>query len=141
MSEHRGQVGKTKDAGWQIGVSKTVDHPIERVWEFLTSSEGAAMWLGHGVRTLDDIGARYETSDGTVGETRSFRPRDRIRLTWRPPGWDHDSTVQVAVTSSSAGRTVIRFHQERLTGTREREQQRAHWQLVMSAIVEALDVA
>lgn len=30
MSERRGQVGRTRDAGWQIGVSKTVDHPVER---------------------------------------------------------------------------------------------------------------
>ncbi len=141
MSERRSQVGKTKDTGWQIGVSKTIDHSIERVWDFLTSAEGTALWLGHGVTTLDDVGAQYETSDRTVGETRSFRPHDRIRLTWRPPGWDHDSTVQVAVTSSGPDRTMIRFHQERLADAGEREQQRAHWQSVMAAIVDALDAA
>ena len=141
MTARKAQVGRTKDAGWQIGVSKTVDHPVERVWAFLTSADGTALWLGHGVRGLDDIGAQYETRDGTVGETRSFRPHDRIRLTWRPAGWNHDSTVQVAVSSSGAGRTMIRFHQERLADAREREQQRAHWQSVMAAIVDALDAA
>ncbi len=29
------EVGRTKDAGWQIGVSRTVEHTVERVWEFL----------------------------------------------------------------------------------------------------------
>jgi uncharacterized protein YndB with AHSA1/START domain len=44
------EIGRTKDAGWQIGVSRTVDHPIEQVWDFLTSAAGTAVWLGHGVR-------------------------------------------------------------------------------------------
>ncbi|HEX6235239.1 MAG TPA: SRPBCC domain-containing protein [Jiangellaceae bacterium] len=141
MTARRAQAGRTKDAGWQIGVSKTVDHPVEQVWDFLTSAEGTALWLGHGVTALDDVGAQYETSDGTVGESRSFRDRDRIRLTWRPAGWTHDTTVQVALTSSGPGRTMIRFHQERLADAQEREQQRAHWQSVMVTVVDALDTA
>ena len=43
------EVGQTKDAGFEIGVSKTVPHPREAVWELLTSEEGAALWLGDGV--------------------------------------------------------------------------------------------
>jgi uncharacterized protein YndB with AHSA1/START domain len=134
-----GEVGRTRDAGWQIGVSMTVDHPIERVWAFLTSSEGTAVWLGHGVEVLQEKGRPYETTEGTVGETRSVRPRDRIRLTWQPKGWDHDSTVQVAVTPNGPGRTILRFHQERLTSAHEREQQRAHWQAVLTSVAQAID--
>lgn len=132
------ETGHTKDAGWQIGVSKTVDQPIEQVWDFLTSAEGTALWLGHGVATLDEKGRPYETADGTTGETRSFRREDRIRLTWQPADWDHDSTVQVAVTPSGFDKTVIRFHQERLVDAREREQQRTHWRAVMTSVVSAL---
>jgi hypothetical protein len=47
--------------------------------------------------------------------------------------------VQVAVTSSGPERTMIRFHQDRLADAQEREQQRAHWQSVMAAIVDVLD--
>lgn len=130
--------GHTKDAGWQIGVSKTVDHPIEHVWDFLTSTAGTRIWLGHGVTRLDETRRAYETADGTAGETRSFRREDRIRLTWRPPNWDHDSTVQVAVVPSGRAKTVIRFHQERLINAHEREQQRTHWRAVMASVVEAL---
>jgi uncharacterized protein YndB with AHSA1/START domain len=133
------ETGRTKDAGWQIGVSKTVDHPLEVVWEFLTSPEGTALWLGHGVTVLNEKGRVYETSDGTTGETRSFRREDRIRLTWQPPDWDHDSTVQVAVAPSGDTKTMIRFHQERLANAREREQQRTHWRAVMASVVKALD--
>lgn len=31
-------VGQTQDAGWQIGVSRTLDHPLERVWDALVTS-------------------------------------------------------------------------------------------------------
>ncbi|MGQ0840377.1 hypothetical protein [Actinokineospora sp.] len=49
-------VGQTKDVGWQIGVSKTVSQPIERVWALVTSSEGLALWLGPGAELKPDKG-------------------------------------------------------------------------------------
>jgi uncharacterized protein YndB with AHSA1/START domain len=131
--------GRTKGAGWEIGVSRTVAFPLEEVWDFLTSAEGSAVWLGAGVQRLDQPGGAYETSDGTSGEVRSFHPRDRVRLTWRPEDWSHDSTVQVTVSRTTAGRTVLSFHQERLADATEREQQRAHWQAVLDAVVAALE--
>ena len=96
----RSGVGRTRDAGWQIGVSKTIDRPVEDVWGFLTSPAGVAIWLGEGVTVhsergagLSDRGAGYETKAGVRGETRSFRELDRIRLTWQPSDWTHDTTL------------------------------------------------
>ena len=131
--------GHTKDAGWEIGVSRTVSFPVEEVWDFLTSPAGSAVWLGAGVQRLDQPGAGYETETGTAGQVRSFRPRDRVRLTWQPVDWDHDSTVQFTVTPAAGNRTRIVFHQERLAGAGERERQRGHWQGVMDALVAALE--
>ncbi len=82
-------------------------------------------------------GERYETADGTVGESRGYRELDRIRLTWRPKGWDHDSTVQVRVSPSGNG-TVVRFHQEWLAGPEERAAQREHWKGVVDRLAGAL---
>ena len=131
--------GHTRDAGWEIGVSRTVPFPIDDVWDFLTSAAGPAVWLGAGVLRLDEPGTAYETEVGTRGEIRSVRPRDRVRLTWRPVDWDHDSTVQVTVTAASGDRTRIGFHQERLADAAERERQRTHWQGVLDALVAALE--
>ena len=130
-------VGKTKDAGWQIGVSRTIERPVDEVWDLLSSPEGLATWLGEGVTLNGPTGQRYETDDGTVGEVRSYRPNDRIRLTWQPVDWDHETTVQVAVTANG-DRTVLRFHQERMTGADEREGQRAHWASVLDKMVDVL---
>jgi uncharacterized protein YndB with AHSA1/START domain len=132
-------VGRTKDAGWEIGVSRTLPLPVEEVWDFLTSPAGSAVWLGAGVQRLDEPGAAYETEAGTAGQVRSFRPQDRVRLTWRPVEWDHDSTVQFTVTPVAGDRTRVVFHQERLVDAAERERQREHWQGVMDAVAAALE--
>ncbi len=131
-------VGRTRDAGWQIGVSKTVDHPVAVVWDFITSPEGIAIWLGEGVTVLSERGAGYETAAGVRGETRSFRDLDRVRLTWQPPDWTHDTTLQLTVSSAGEGRARLVVHQERLADAAEREQQRTHWQGVVDALVAAL---
>ncbi len=132
-------VGRTKGAGWEIGVSRTVPFPMEEVWDFLTSPSGSAVWLGPGVQRLDEPGAAYETEAGTAGQVRSFRPQERVRLTWQPVDWDHDSTVQFTVRPVAGDRTRLVFHQERLVDAAERERQREHWQGVMDAVVTALE--
>jgi uncharacterized protein YndB with AHSA1/START domain len=137
----RSEVGHTRDAGWQIGVSKTVGRPAEAVWAFITSPAGVAIWLGEGVTVLPERGAVYETTAGVRGETRSFRDLDRVRLTWQPPDWAHDTTLQLTVRPAGEGRATLRVHQERLADAGEREQQRRHWQAVIAALVEALTEA
>ena len=80
----------------------------------------------------------YETTDGTHGELRSRIDGQRVRLTWRPAGWEHDSTLQLTVLPAASG-TTIAFHQERLAGPDEREAMLAHWTAVAERLVEALD--
>jgi uncharacterized protein YndB with AHSA1/START domain len=127
-------VGKTKSAGWQIGVSRTVPRSVEHVWRVITSPAGTATWLGRGVRLPAEPGTPYQTADGTVGEIRSYWPDDRIRLTWHPPGWDRPSIVQVTVSGKADEKAVLRFHQEQLAGADERERQRRHWAAVLDRL-------
>jgi uncharacterized protein YndB with AHSA1/START domain len=129
-------VGLSKDAGWEIGVSKTLPYSVPELWEFVSSAEGIAVWLGEGA-VLGEPGSSYETTDGTTGEVRSKNENDRIRVTWRPADWSQDSTVQVALSGSGA-KTVLRFHQERLADAEQRARQRTHWQQVMAAVIERL---
>jgi uncharacterized protein YndB with AHSA1/START domain len=133
-----GQTGKTKDVGWNIGVSRTLPHPLEQVWDFVVSPEGLATWLGPGARLGTAKGTAYRTDEGTAGELRSLRTGDRVRLTWRPADWTHDTTVQVTVRPNGEGRTRLTFHQEWLADAEERERQRAHWQAVMARVRERL---
>lgn len=130
-------VGKTKDAGWQVGVSITVPRPGPEVWHWLVSREGLATWLGHGIEFSGEKGETYESEGGIRGELRSYRPLDRIRLTWHPPAWDHESTVQVAV-DDKGDRTRIVFHQERLADAEERATQRDHWKSIATEVASRL---
>ena len=91
------------------------------------------MWLGRGVEAPLEVGDRYETDDGTSGEVRSVRPRDRIRLTWQPRDRPDAATVQIALVSAASGST-FRFHTEHLYDAEEREHMRRHWQSVADAI-------
>ena len=103
-------VGKTKDAGWELGVSSTVPLSLEEAWSRL---EDPARWLGE---PAEDV--------------RSRRPLDRIRVGW------HGTIVQVALTTAKSG-TTVRFHQERLADAAERERQRAHWTAVLDRLFPA----
>jgi uncharacterized protein YndB with AHSA1/START domain len=132
------QTGHTKDAGWQIGVSRTLDHPVTEVWDFITSPEGVAIWLGEGTTVPREPGEIYETTIGVRGETRSFRELDRLRLTWRPADWTHDTILQLTVSSSGEGRARLGIHQDHLAGAGEREHQRTHWKAVIAAVAEKL---
>ncbi|MQA01178.1 MAG: SRPBCC domain-containing protein [Streptosporangiales bacterium] len=126
--------GLTKDAGWQIGVSRTLAHPPAAVWEFITSPAGLELWLGPGAELTPERGAAYRTTTGVAGEVRSYHPGERVRITYG------DTTVQVTVTPAISGAgAVLRFHQERLSDAEERERQRAHWQQVMTAVATTLD--
>ncbi|MFE0727293.1 SRPBCC domain-containing protein [Streptomyces antibioticus] len=126
--------GLTKDAGWQIGVSRTLPHPVAVVWEFVSGPEGLALWLGPGADLAPERGTPYRTADGVTGEVRGYRPADRIRVT------HGTTTVQVALAPAADGaRTMLRFHQEHLTGAEERERRRTYWQHVMDRVAAALD--
>jgi uncharacterized protein YndB with AHSA1/START domain len=131
-------VGETRDAGWEIGVSRTVGHPVEQVWALLTSRRGLDLWLGAGASPAPERGATYESTGGTRGEVRSWHRHDRIRLTWQPGDWDHETIVQVTVRANG-DRTTIGFHQERMVDGAERERQRDHWRAVMDRVEDALD--
>ena len=100
-------VGRTSDAGWEIGVSRTVPVPLEEAWARI---EYPAAWLGE---DADDV--------------RSHRPLDRVRVGWR------GTIVQVALSPAKTG-TTVRFHQERLADAEARERQRAHWSAVLDRL-------
>jgi len=130
--------GLTKDVGWELGVRRTVDAPVEEVWEYFVV-DGLATWLGDTTLGLHK-GDEYVTVDGVRGEIRSRTDQLRLRLTWQPDDWDHDSTVQVTLMPAATG-TTIGFHQERLASEVERTQMLAHWTTVLDDVVAELNRA
>jgi uncharacterized protein YndB with AHSA1/START domain len=129
-------VGRTRDAGWELGVRRTTAASLDRTWAHLLGA-GLATWLGD--TTLDLArGAPYTTADGTTGEVRGYADRRRLRLTWLPPGDDHESTVQVTVQPTATG-TAVSLLQERMRGPEERERRLGYWTGIVERLVRDLD--
>lgn len=130
-------VGLTKDAGWQIGVRRTIDVPPERLWDFITSVEGLREWIGE-VDLFDwAVKASYTLPDGTHVEVRAYSPHSHVRLTWHPPAYPHASAIQVRVVSKG-DRSVLAFHQEHLPDQQAREERRTFFQKVLDKIERIL---
>jgi uncharacterized protein YndB with AHSA1/START domain len=127
--------GLTKDAGWELGVRRTVPAPVDEVWEYFVV-DGLATWLGDTTLGLHK-GDRYLTADGVSGEIRSRTDQLRLRITWQPEDWTHDTTVQVTLMPAATG-TTIGFHQDRLISATERAQMLEHWTEVLSRVVDDL---
>jgi uncharacterized protein YndB with AHSA1/START domain len=130
-----GTTGQTKDAGWEVGVRRTVAAPVDVVWRFLLG-DGLPLWLGNTALTYEK-GDAYETDDDIRGQVLAFTDGFRIRLTWQPGEWDHDSTLQLTVREAAGG-TTIGFHQERLSGREERKIMLGHWKEVVQQLDDAL---
>ena len=130
--------GLTKDAGWEVGVRHTVAAPLDVVWAFLLG-EGLKLWLGN-ARLVLEKNANYETDDDIRGHIISYSPKARLRMTWQPGEWDHDSTLHVTAKTVATG-TTIGFHQERLAGRDERRIMLSHWKDVVARLDEALVTA
>jgi uncharacterized protein YndB with AHSA1/START domain len=134
-TEPNDSTGLTRDAGWEVGVRKTVAAPLPVVWKFLLG-EGLPLWLGEGSLPTEK-GASYQTADNVRGMVRSYTDGLRVRLTWQPEDWPHDTTLQVTV-KEVAGGTTIGFHHEQLADRDERRMMLGHWKNVVADLAEAL---
>jgi len=135
MAHAEDTTGKTKDAGWEVGVRTTVPADLPAVWEFLMG-EGVALWLGE-VTLPREKGKPYKTRDGVSGEVRSYGENAMIRLTWHPEDWPHPTTLQVRVKEAVTG-TTISFHHEKLANREERKMMLGHWKLVAEHVAGEL---
>jgi len=124
--------GLTKDAGWELGVRTTVAAPVPEVWAYLLT-DGLKIWLGDIDVLPTEKAEAFETRDGVRGVIRSFTERSKVRLSWQPDDWPHDTILQVTVKEAATG-TTVGFHHEKLADREERKLMLGHWKNVAAAI-------
>ncbi len=134
------EVGETADAGFEIGVRRTVAATTAQVWDVLTARPD--LWLGAGAELTLEPGERYEVpptaeSDGARGEVRVVRPGERLRMTWQPGDWPGPATLQITLIPATTG-TTVSVHLEKLPDGAVREAMRAHWRAVLAAVAGAV---
>jgi uncharacterized protein YndB with AHSA1/START domain len=129
-------VGETADAGYQIGVRRTVSATIEQAWVLLTSREGVALWIGPMAAPLPiEPGIEFRADNGVEGKLRIVKPPVQLRLAWRRPAWPAASTLQIRVLPAARPeRCAISFHQEKLANGSQREEMKQHWEAVMDSL-------
>jgi uncharacterized protein YndB with AHSA1/START domain len=132
--------GETADAGFQVGVQRSVATTTTEAWELLTSRP--ELWLGEGAFVAFDQGARYDVppgggNAGASGEIRVVKPGDRLRMTWQPQDWPAPATLQVTLSKSESGKTAITFHMEKLPDADAREAMRERWRGALERIAAA----
>ena len=133
MSESKKTTGHT-DAGWDVGVRKTVAAPVPDVWAYITG-KGLPMWLGEITELPTKKGVRYSTSDGVRGTIRGYVEQKFIKLTWKPEDWPHETMLEITLTKAGAG-TTVGIHHSELADREERRMMVGHWHRVADSLVE-----
>jgi len=132
--------GQTADAGFQVGVRRSVDGNALQAWELITSRP--ELWLGEGASIGFVSGERYEVppsgaSPGASGEVRVVKPGERLRMTWQPEGSPWPATLQLTLVESGSGKTSIGVHLEKLPDPDAREAMRERWRAALERLVAA----
>jgi len=127
-----GTTAKVPDDGWELGVRTIVPAPLPAVWDYLIG-KGLPMWLGDIAALPTEKGAQFRTADGVSGVVRSYTDRVRVRISWQPDDWPHDTTLQVSVKEAATG-TTIGIQHEDLADREERRMMLGHWKNVTAAL-------
>jgi len=134
----RRKTGETADAGYQIGVQKTIPLGRTALWRLLTSDAGVAIWLGRASGLVLEPGATFRVRGGPEVEIRTVRKGERLRMTLSSGTRGSTTTLQLTLSCprNVRGRTTLRFHHEKLASKAERERMKTHWKRVADEILE-----
>ncbi|MEQ8808520.1 MAG: ATPase [Imperialibacter sp.] len=127
----RTPVGLTKDAGFQIGVRKTLPVEAARLWAFLLSGEGVRLWFGD-VSELP-FQVSVNSPEGMEGLVTTLKEGSHLRMKWKKPGWEHFSMLQIRVIPAGK-KSTISFHQDQLISESQRAEMKTHWAVVIDKV-------
>lgn len=127
----RRAAGETAAAGFEVGVHRTVDIPKDAAWKALTSTRWMARWLYAAPKLIEK---RPFNNEKVTGEVRVVKPGEKLRLVWKPAGWERSSTVQIGVQIAPSGKTRLSFHHEKLADEKMRERMREHWKAAAAEV-------
>jgi hypothetical protein len=135
-------LGQTADAGFQLGVSKTVYTAPGAVWVYLMSREGFELISGpldDGVwkKCRDNPAASGQSKTGIEFTVTTFKDGSHLRMRWKKPEWQSHSILQVRLTDKSThekNKTAVTIHHEKLPDPEAREELKAYWKEQMERI-------
>ena len=129
--------GLTKDAGYQVGVRKTIQGSHLDIWNFLLSDRGLSIWLGNVDPEKLILREEIDLNDGTRVKITRFKLQSHLRMQWSKKSWHTPSRLQLRVIASGYHRTTVAFHQEMLINGVQREEMKRHWKKVVANLEAA----
>lgn len=136
--DDKNEVGLTKNAGWQMGVRKTMDKEFDKVWDFMFSDEGLKIWLGNVKASELEVGKEIHLDNGVFSKIVVFQPFSHMRMKWKKSDWKNTSRLQLRAIRSKK-KTVVSFAQEMLLNKVQREEMISHWKGVTKELSKALN--
>jgi uncharacterized protein YndB with AHSA1/START domain len=78
----------------------------------------------------------FKSKEGISGKLSVVKFQEKLRMSWQRKEWDNPSTLQIYLASTSANKTTIAFHQEKLDDLYMRQVMKDHWEQVLDAIAD-----
>ena len=136
-----------------IRIEKTLDAPIERVFDAWLDPKGIAVWMcpAEGTRVPDPkldarVGGQFDFSMDVGGEllphvgeyTVIDRPRV-LEFTWKSPGTHQlDTRVTLEFSSPADGKTLLRLTHRLLPNTEASQMHQAGWQRIVDCLAKEI---
>ena len=133
----KAEVGKTKDAGFQVGARRTVNAGYTDTWDFMFSKAGLEIWLEGANADSFEVGKEIALDGGRKAKITVFDPYSHIRMKLSSDSWKSHSRLQLRVMEAN-GKSVVAFHQELLDDADHRAEMKMHWNSVLESIFESL---
>ena len=126
--------GQNLKGEYMITATKSLPVTVKKVWKFLLSKEGQAIWLQPLFPVAMHPKTQFETEDGYFGEIRTVTPDRRIRVKWQDPNWSSTTTLQVTLVERPEGKMILVFDHTQIKDIRIQAKLRARWKNAANGI-------
>lgn len=130
--------GRSLKGDYSVTVVKTIYLDGSKLWKFMMSPAGVAIWL----KPLSEVKIKpkvqFESEGGIFGEIRTMKAPERIRMTWQDTDWLKPTVVQILVIGRVKGKAMLVIQHEKLIDGRLKNQIRESWKQVCEDLKSAV---
>lgn len=125
--------------GYNICVTKTIAADVASVYQAWTNSASWQKWFGDKVKVQVKEGGTFADANGNEGEFSRVRENKDLRFTFKHPGSDFATKVDVAIADKGKGKTGITLTHARCQTRAEADGLRAAWGVAFESMKQLLE--
>jgi hypothetical protein len=130
--------GQNQKGLYSTVATKTFPLSQKKMWNFLSSDAGIAIWLKPMSPFLLALNEQFEIEGGIFGEVRTFKKFQRARLTWQDNEGPTKTIVQLSVLDRGKEKCMVVFQHEKLPSLAEKAAMLKKWKQVLVEISAAV---